>query len=207
MTNDQAYAEGLLLRALDPANQPEPVRAFLAEEQRLLDALVPEGAAVVDLGCGTGRHLVALAPRIGVGVGVDYEMSYVRHAQRTARPKNVHYVLGDATQVPMKGPFDVALCLTGTWGTMSDKAGVLAEMRRLSRPDGSRFVTVYTPASVDARIAWYANLGHRVVEVADGWLRTEAGFTSEHFTEDRIRELMGPCRLHPLGAIAFLIEA
>lgn len=204
--NEQVYAAGLLVRALDPASQPERIRALLRDEQELVEALVPEGARVVDLGSDTGRHLAAMAPRLRLGVGVDYERSYVEHAHQTARPAGIHYVVGDATRVPLGGVFDMALCLTGTWGTMSDKGAVLAEMRRLSPRDGSRLITVYTPESVDARSAWYARLGHRVVEVADGWLRTEAGFRSEHFTEERIRELVGPCRLHPLTGIAFVIQ-
>ena len=30
------------------------------------------------------------------------------------------------------------------------------------------------------------------------------GFTSEHFTEDRLRALLGPCELHAIGEIAYM---
>ena len=57
MSNDDVYAAGLLNRALDPATQPPEIQAFLRAELELLDRVVAEGARVIDLGCGTGRHL------------------------------------------------------------------------------------------------------------------------------------------------------
>jgi len=50
MTNDQVYAAGLLNKALDPATQPEAIRAFLRAEEELVRDLVPRGGRVVDLG-------------------------------------------------------------------------------------------------------------------------------------------------------------
>jgi SAM-dependent methyltransferase len=207
MSNDAVYEAGLLNRALDPANQPQPIRDFLAAEEALVDRLVPDAARVVDLGCGTGRHLAAMAGRLSLGVGVDYERAYVVEAARRATGPRIHFVVGDATAVPLDLAFDWALCLTNTWGTMSDKTGVLREMRRLSPGGGTRLLTVYGPGSIDARTAWYANLGHEVIEVTDERIETTGGFSSEHFTEQRIEQLVGPHRLHPIGEIAWLIQA
>jgi pimeloyl-ACP methyl ester carboxylesterase len=54
----------------------------------------------------------------------------------------VHFVTGDATAVPLEFGFDFAICMTNTWGTMSDKAGVLREMRRLITGDAGLDLTV-----------------------------------------------------------------
>jgi ubiquinone/menaquinone biosynthesis C-methylase UbiE len=206
MTNDAVYEGGLLNLALDPRSQPDSIRAFLAAEEALVRELVPDGGKVVDIGCGTGRHLIAMAARLSFGVGVDYEQSYVAEAARQARGTSIHFLVADAAAVPLDTAFDRALCLTNTWGTMSDKAGVLREMRRLSPAAGTRLLTVYTSGSIDARIQWYANVGHDVVEVTDECVVTTGGFTSEHFTEQRIGELVGSHRLRPIGDIAWLIE-
>ncbi len=56
MSNDEVYAAGLLNRALDPATQPPEIQAFLRAELDLLHDVVTEGARVIDVGCGTGRH-------------------------------------------------------------------------------------------------------------------------------------------------------
>ena len=60
MTNDEVYAAGILNKALDPSTQPEAIRVFLHAEENLVAELVPHDARVVDFGCGTGRHLIAL---------------------------------------------------------------------------------------------------------------------------------------------------
>ena len=59
MSNEQVYAGGLLNRALDPTTQPPEIRAFLQAEVDLLRDLILDGMRVVDLGCGTGRHLAS----------------------------------------------------------------------------------------------------------------------------------------------------
>jgi tRNA G46 methylase TrmB len=64
MSNDDVYAAGLLNRALDPATQPPAISEFLREETDRLRHLVGHGSRVVDFGCGTGRHLAALAPKV-----------------------------------------------------------------------------------------------------------------------------------------------
>ena len=58
MANDEVYAAGLLTRALDPATQPPEIQAFLRAELDLLHDVITEGMQVIDVGCGTGRHLL-----------------------------------------------------------------------------------------------------------------------------------------------------
>ena len=114
--------------------------------------------------------------------------------------------MGDATAVPLASCFDAAVCLTNTWGTMSDKIAVLSEMRRLSPAAGSRIITVYAATSVPARREWYANMGYEVLDATGRMIVADGGFTSEHFTEHRLRELLGPCELHCIEDIAYVAE-
>ena len=206
LNNDEVYAAGLLNKALDPATQPPAIRAFLEEESTLLRRLLPPACRVVDFGCGMGRHLIALADHIVGGVGFDYERAYIAAAICSAAAENCHFFVADATAVPLEPSFDAAVCLTNTWGTMSDKNAVLAEMRRLSPRPGSRLVTVYAATSVAARSEWYANMGHEVLEVTDRQIIAAGGFSSEHFTEEHLRELLGPCELHAIGEIAHMAQ-
>ena len=207
MTNDEVYAAGILNKALDPATQPEAIRAFLRAEESLVAELIPRDARVVDFGCGTGRHLIALVDRLSLGVGLDYERAYIAEAIRRHSGRPLHFLVADATAVPLKTQFDAALCLTDTWGTMSDKLAVLGEMRRLAPTPASRVLTVYASTSVAPRREWYANMGHEVIDVTDECIVTKGGFVSEHFTEDRLRSLVGECTLRRIGSIAYVVQA
>ncbi len=205
MANEEVYAGGLLNRALDPATQPPEVKAYLQAEIDLLVEVVAGGTAVLDLGCGTGRHLAMLEERLGIGVGVDYEHSYLGAARGRVRTQHLYFVTGDATAVPLAYGFDLAICMTNTWGTMSDKAGVLREMRRLSPQPRSRLLSVYSPASVPVRREWYRRLEQPVLEVTDAYILTQEGFRSEHFSVDRLRSLVGDCEIRPLAEIGYAV--
>ena len=204
MSNDELYAAGLLNRALDPATQPPQIREFLQAEVELLSDLIVDGMAMVDVGCGTGRHLAMLRDRLRIGVGVDYEHAYIAEAHRTAGTGHLHFVTGDATCLPLRPAFDIATCLTNSWGTMSDKPAVLEEMRRLA-PAPMRLVSVYAEASIPARREWYRRLGQDVVNESAECLTTNGGFRSEHFSEDRLRTLVGECTIRPFAGIAYLV--
>jgi SAM-dependent methyltransferase len=205
MSNDDVYAAGLLNRALDPATQPAEIRAFLQAEIELLNDIIAEGMTVLDVGCGTGRHLAMLGDRLRIGMGVDYEHAYIVEAQRSAGAGRLHFVTADATRLPIRARFDFATCLTNTWGTMSDKAGVLDEMRRCAPEPRTRLLSVYGDASIPARREWYRRLGHAVVEESAECLVTEGGFRSEHFTEARLRDLVGDCTIRPIAGIAYIV--
>ena len=202
MPNDDVYAAGLLNRALDPATQPPEIQAFLRAELDLLHDVLKVGMRVIDFGCGTGRHLVLVRDRLRLAVGVDYERSYIVEAAHRAGAGHLHFITGDATAIPIVAGFDFAICLTNTWGTMADKAGVLREMRRLAPQPHTRLLSVFSEASLASRREWYRRLGHAVVEETPEYLLTDGGLRSEHFSDTRLRDLIGDCTIRPVADIA-----
>lgn len=117
----------------------------------------PEGGPprMLELGCGTGLNLVALADAVAEGVGVDFSPAMVARACRNAgraRAGNLRFVLGDAADAPLAAAaFDLVL-LAGTLEHLPDRGAVLARCRSLLAPGGR--VVVVAPHPRNPALLW-----------------------------------------------------
>ena len=85
-----------------------------AEIEFILEqALTPPGGDILDLGCGTGRHAVALAARGFCVTAVDISGGMLALARQRAQAAGVDidFVQADAAAFSRPGAFDTALCL------------------------------------------------------------------------------------------------
>jgi SAM-dependent methyltransferase len=115
--------------------------ADLAGEARMVDAMVPRGARVLDAGCGPGRVGGELARRGHTVVGVDVDPVLVE-AARADHPAGDWHV-GDLAELdlPAAGvpePFDVAVMAGNvlTFVAPGTEAEVLRRIRRHLVPGG-----------------------------------------------------------------------
>ncbi len=103
---------------------------FHADDLRYLKFLIPEGARVLELGCGTGDLLAALKPSFGVGV--DFSAGLIGEA-RKAHP-DLTFVVGDiedpALVRSLPGPFD-AIVVIDTLGALDDCQGMFESLHAL----------------------------------------------------------------------------
>ncbi|WDZ82462.1 class I SAM-dependent methyltransferase [Micromonospora cathayae] len=111
--------------------------ADLAGEARLLDALVPPGARILDAGCGQGRVGAALAERGHTVVGVDADPVLIE-AARTDHPGPT-WLVADLAELDLPGaPFDAAV-LAGnvmTFVAPDTERQVLRQVAAQLRTDG-----------------------------------------------------------------------
>lgn len=139
-------------RDVDAAPDPESLGrelaeiasvAFMAAEKRRsleLLALRP-GASVLDVGCGNGPELEALAEivgRAGRVMGLERSGALIAQARERGRdrPQGVELVQADAGALPFgDGEFD-ACRADRTLQHLDDPAGALTEMVRVTRPGG-----------------------------------------------------------------------
>lgn len=116
-----------------PALEPERTEREVAGAVAILR--LREGARLLDLCCGTGRHSIALRRR-GVRVaGVDSSFKLLKLAQDRAERVGAFpgWVGGDARDLPLKGAsFDAAICLFNSigYGTDAEALAMLREARR-----------------------------------------------------------------------------
>jgi len=82
--------------------------ADLAGEARLIDAMVPRGARILDAGCGAGRvggRLAALGHRV---TGVDLDPELIAAAEQDYPGPDWH--VGDLAELELPDRFDVIVC-------------------------------------------------------------------------------------------------
>jgi SAM-dependent methyltransferase len=102
-----------------------------------LTALLPPGLTVVDLGCGTGEIVQALAPSVARAIGVDQEAAMLAVAsQRCADMDNVELVRAGLEDLPLHdASVDAALCML-VLHHVEDLPASFAEIARALRPGG-----------------------------------------------------------------------
>ncbi len=174
------------LRALDPlalygaglageagelwACRPDGTRARLpldrwlgpltAADDDVLDrALAP----VLDIGCGPGRHVLALARRGLVALGIDVSPAAVAHA----RSRGAHAIEGSVFDgLPNAGSWGSALLLDGNVGIGGRPTLLLRRLAQVVAPGGRVLVELEPPGvptrrerlrleSDDAASAWF----------------------------------------------------
>ena len=128
----------------------------------LLDlAEVRAGDDVVDVGCGTGVLALAALGRGGAVVGVDPNAGMLAVAWR--RSSEVTWLEGVAEQLPLDA--DSASVVASQFALMFfvDRAGAVAEMRRVLRPGGRLVIATWTRVSEIPGYDALAGLLRRVV--------------------------------------------
>jgi SAM-dependent methyltransferase len=73
---------------------------------------VTDPGSLLDLGCGTGRHLEHLGRHVRHTVGLDIEPSLLAVARR--RCPQARLAVGDMAALPLRARFDAVTCLFGS---------------------------------------------------------------------------------------------
>jgi SAM-dependent methyltransferase len=145
-----ARRDPVMLRLSDGAIAPLALSRWLAPadatDQLLVSAI---SGPVLDVGCGPGRHLHALARRGVFALGVD--LSPV--AVGLARDRGARAIVGSIfDDLPGAGTWKTALLLDGNIGIGGEPRRLLARVGGLLCPGGELLAELDSPHSVTARL-------------------------------------------------------
>ena len=108
------------------------------------DLLSRARAPVLDIGCGPGRHVVALTEQGKIAMGIDLTKPAVALARRRGAPVLHRSVFA---RVPGAGRWRSALLLDGNIGIGADPVGLLRRVRSLLCAGGTTLVELDPPGS------------------------------------------------------------
>jgi len=134
-----------VLRAPDgtalPARAHRWFEPLTLEDDAVLGRVV---GPVLDVGCGPGRHVLALAERGVVALGIDITPAAVDLARRRGAPVLARSVFD---RVPGAGRWSSALLLDGNLGIGGHPAVLLERVASLLRPGGIVLVELEAPGT------------------------------------------------------------
>lgn len=141
----QAYFGELYLRLFQVMVSPDRTAEEVAGTLAFLE--LTQGAQILDLACGQGRHAVPLA-RLGYRVaGLDWSAYLLRRARQAqiVHETAVHWVQGDMRRLPWGEQFDACISLFSAFGYFEEEAQnqqVLEEVGRILKPGGQFLVDI-----------------------------------------------------------------
>jgi SAM-dependent methyltransferase len=111
-------------------------------------ALARLAGPVLDVGCGPGRHLCALARRGVVALGIDVSATAVAQARAAGADAMVGSIFDE---VPRSGRWGAALLLDGNIGISGSPERLLRRVTELLIPGGQILIELATPTRATVR--------------------------------------------------------
>jgi 2-polyprenyl-3-methyl-5-hydroxy-6-metoxy-1,4-benzoquinol methylase len=110
----------------------------------LRDYSIKKVKTILDCGCGTGGHAIALAEKGFNITGIDLAPGMLRHARQRAREEGlkIHFRQGDLRSFALHKKFNACICMFAVLGYITTTADVIAALRniRAHLPIGALFI-------------------------------------------------------------------
>ena len=200
------------LRTVTPLNPTQ----IVAEADWIEHALgVEGGAAVLDVGCGVGRHAIALAQRGYDVTGVDLSPTMVQRAQTNClgAPRQPSFSVVDMLTLDYEESFDAAFCVGSSFGFFDDQrnADVATRIHRALKDNGTFLLQVINrdhAIQSQPAMAWFEGDGCVCMEESSvNYITSRLNVKrTVIFDDGRQREIEYSVRLYSLHELGQLLH-
>jgi SAM-dependent methyltransferase len=207
------YAERLSAERLRACYDVAPPRTRQYLEAEIAHVLTHAAASLsaVELGCGYGRALRRLAPRLRAVVGVDNALASLALArEHVVGAGEVRLAAMDAGRTAFRdGAFDLTICIqNGISAFQVDPQALVREAVRITRSGGLVLFSSYSACFWEARLEWFeTQAAHGLIgeidreATGDGTIVCKDGFRAFTVDEEGFRRLV-----QPLGLVPDIVE-
>lgn len=154
------YKDNLSARRLQRVYQiaPPRIQQYLRAEVEHVLSYIHPGNTVLDMGCGYGRIMPALAEMEGLVVGIDTSLSSLLLAKDLLQDKpNCQIACMDAIHPAFPDQtFDRVICIqNGISAFHVDKRALVEESIRVTKRHGTLLFSSYSPKFWKERLRWF----------------------------------------------------
>jgi glycosyltransferase involved in cell wall biosynthesis/ubiquinone/menaquinone biosynthesis C-methylase UbiE len=173
---------------------------YHTEVERKLQALIPPGSSVLELGCGTGNLLAALKPSRGFGIDLSKKMIEVA---RRNHP-DLEFAAGDAEAFSADEGFDyvVASDLIGELGDIN----AMFDCVRLASRGSTRLILTFHSPTLEEILRMAQRAGRAMAPYRQNWVGVETARSLLELSDMRVaneqHSLLVPVPVPVLAATA-----
>lgn len=170
ITSDLTQQHLEKIRAFYDAAPTEPnaiARHYRRQLAHYYNLLIPAGASVLEIGCGSGELLAQL--HAGRKTGIDLSVTQIAAARQRLPGADFHVQAGEA--LDLAGPFD-CIIISDTLNLVADVQQLLANLHQVSHPD-TRLLINYHSSLWRPFLTLGCWFGAKSKEPQSSWLNTE----------------------------------
>ena len=184
---------------------PQRIRQYLEAELNFVLNRINPGDLVLELGCGYGRIIPALAKKARWVIGIDTSLPSLLYGQRSlSSTANSLLIQMDAAQLSfLDGTFDVVVCIqNGISAFHVNQDHLIRESIRVTKRRGTILFSSYSDKFWEYRLEWFRRQSEAGLlgeidfnKTGDGVIVCKDGFTATTIGRDRFFELTSGLRV------------
>lgn len=171
---------------------PERIKQYLSAEMNHVLTKIKPSDSVLELGCGYGRVLPAMAQKARWVVGIDNSLSSLLLGEELIQGvRNCNLMAMNALNLSFSDyTFDVVVCIqNGISAFHVNQKELINECIRVTRPDGLILFSSYSDKFWNHRLEWFQKQAHFGLLGEIDWDQTQNGIIvcKDGFTATTVR--------------------